>query len=70
MKNTVKRLTGNAARGGSVLTRYADVPIHRSTAAWASRCLTGVAVISRTMEADIMIAKITPTMEFSAPKIH
>ena len=52
------------------MTKNADVPIHRSTAAWISRCLTGVAVISRTMEADIMIVKITPTMEFSAPKIH
>ena len=58
----------NARGTGRVFTQKAASAIHTRTSDWIHRCLTGVAVRSRTMEADIIMVKITATMEFSCPK--
>ena len=61
------KLIGRASHGFKVTTRQAAAAISTRTADYASRCLNGVEVKSRAIEADIIMVKITPTMEFSAP---
>lgn len=53
-----------------MVTRKAAIPIHANTADWRNRCFTGVAVRSRTIDADIIIVKMTATIEFSGPNIR
>ena len=58
---------GRAASGPKAPTKLAAVAISISTNACVRKCLTGLDVKSRAMDAAIKMVKITPTMEFSIP---
>lgn len=70
MSAIVIKLTAKPGIAGRTVTRHAAIAIQTRTADWTIKCRIGVAVRSRTIEADIMIVKITPTMEFSGPKTN
>ena len=57
----------NDKGAGRVVTQKAASAIHTRTRDCTHRCLSGVAVRSRTMDADIIMVKITPTIVFSGP---
>ena len=70
MSSNVIKLTQSDHGADNVPTRNAASAIHTRTSAWMRKCLIGVAVRSRAIEADIIMVKMTPTMEFSGPKMN